>query len=129
MTRGLRGTLHVRHLMDSRRYGFYAIQLAWHKLLRRIMVIPLIGLFVSSLVLIANGPIYLALALAQVAGYGLAGVGLALRGRPAGRSKLFSLPAFFVLVNVAALKAIVDVARGRRIDRWDPVRHRATPEP
>ena len=128
MTRGLRGTIEMRHLMDPRRSGFYALQLAWHKVLRRLMVFPLIGLFVSSLLLLRAGPLYGLAGLAQLAGYGLAVAGLALRGTPTGRSKLLSLPAFFVLVNAAALKAVVDIARGRRIDRWDPARNAVATE-
>jgi len=122
MTRGLRGTIVMRHLLDPRRYGVYAVQLAWHKVLRRLMVIPLLGLLASSLALAGRGPLYTLAAMGQLAGYGLGLAGLRLRGHPAGRNKLLSLPAFFILVNAAALKAIVDIARGRRIDRWDPIR-------
>ncbi|MEO5885422.1 MAG: glycosyltransferase family 2 protein, partial [Candidatus Limnocylindrales bacterium] len=122
MTRGLRGTLLMRGLMDPRRYGFYAFQLAWHKLFRRLMVVPLIGLLLSSVALLGRGPLYTLAALAQICGYALGVAGLSMRGRATGHSRLLSLPAFFILVNAAALKALVDVARGRRIDRWDPVR-------
>ncbi len=122
MTRGLRGTLLMRHLMDPRRTGFYAVQLLWHKLLRRVMVVPLIGLFASSLALLGRSPLYTLAGLAQLAAYGLAGLGLLTRDRPIGRRKELAVPAYFVLVNAAALKAIIDVARGRRIDRWDPAR-------
>lgn len=123
MTRGLRGTIEMRRLLDPRRTGFYALQLGWHKVMRRLMVFPLIGLFASSLLLLRGGPFYALAALAQLAGYGLGTVGLALRGRPAGRAKPLAWPAFFLLVNGAALKAVIDIARGRRIDRWDPVRN------
>jgi len=129
MTRGLRGTIVMRRLMDPRRTGFYAIQLAWHKVLRRLMVVPLIGLFVSSLALVRGGPLYALAAAAQLAGYALGVAGLALRGRPAGRSKALSLPAFFMLVNGAALKAVIDIARGRRIERWDPIRNAEADQP
>jgi len=54
--------------------------------------------------------------------YGLGAVGLGLRGHPAGRRPWFSLPAFFVLVNVASLHAAWNLVTGRRIDRWQPVR-------
>jgi hypothetical protein len=35
---------------------------------------------------------------------------------------MFSLPAFFWLVNGAALVACWDIVRARRIERWEPVR-------
>jgi hypothetical protein len=39
-----------------------------------------------------------------------------------GHAKIFSVPAFFILVNAAALRAVWNVVRGRRIERWQPVR-------
>ena len=42
MTRGLRGVAVARGLLDPRRYGFYALQLVTHKVLRRLMAIPLL---------------------------------------------------------------------------------------
>lgn len=122
MTRGLRGIIAARALLDPRRHGFYAVQLAWHKVVRRLVVFPLIGLFASSLALAGRGPLYALATLAQLGGYGLGVAGLLSRGRPAGRSRVLAFPAYFMLVNAAALKAVVDIARGRRIDRWDPVR-------
>jgi len=122
MTRGLRGTILMRELLDPRRHGFYAIQLAWHKIFRRLMVVPLLGLFASSLLLVGRGRIYTLAALAQIAGYGLGLAGLALRDKPAGRKKWLSFPAFFCMVNLAALQALRNIATGRRIDRWEPQR-------
>jgi cellulose synthase/poly-beta-1,6-N-acetylglucosamine synthase-like glycosyltransferase len=125
MTRGLRGVVVRRSLLDPRRTGFYAAQLFWHKLLRRLMVLPLIALAVSSAVLAGSGPIYTLAAAGQAAFYGLAGVGFALRGRPVSKSKAVAFPAYFCLVNVAALHAAANVVRGRRIDRWEPRRDEA----
>ena len=42
MTRGLRGVAARRALLDPRRTGFYAVQLASHKILRRVMAVPLL---------------------------------------------------------------------------------------
>lgn len=122
MTRGLRGTILMRELLDPRRHGFYAFQLAWHKIFRRLMVVPLLGLFASSVLLLGRGRIYTLAALAQGAGYTVGLAGLALRGHPLGRNRLLSFPAFFCLVNLAALRALWNIATGRRIDRWEPNR-------
>src|SRR4029078_5902630 len=51
ITRGLRGVLVRRELLNPFRYGFYAFQLFSHKVLRRLVVFPLILLFVVSLLL------------------------------------------------------------------------------
>src|SRR5205814_499792 len=72
--------------------------------------------------LAASGPVYALAAIGQIVFYGLAAAGLALRGRPIARSPLLAFPAFFCLVNIAALHAATNVVRGRRIDRWQPQR-------
>ncbi len=122
MTRGLRGTILMRELLDPRQHGFYAIQLAWHKIFRRLMVVPLLGLFASSLLLVGRGRLYTLAAVAQVGAYALGVTGLALRDQPLGRKKVLSFPAFFCLVNLAALQALRNIATGRHIDRWEPQR-------
>jgi cellulose synthase/poly-beta-1,6-N-acetylglucosamine synthase-like glycosyltransferase len=122
MTRGLRGVLLRRALLDPRRTGFYAFQLLWHKLLRRLMVLPLIGLAISSPLLVGAGPFYRLAAAGQALFYGLAAAGIALRGRPISKARPLAFPAFFCLVNLAALHAAINVVRGHRIDRWEPQR-------
>jgi glycosyltransferase involved in cell wall biosynthesis len=122
MTRGLRGVLMRRELLDARRHGFYAVQLLTHKLLRRTMVFPLAVAAVTSPLLWRRGRVYKAATIAQAALYGLGAGGVLLRDRPLGRHKAFMLPAFFCFVNAASLRAVWNVVRGHRIDRWEPQR-------
>ena len=122
MTRGLRGVLLRRELLDPRRHGFYAVQLLTHKLLRRTMVFPLGVLAATSPLLWRRGRVYRAATLAQAGLYGLGAVGTLLADRPLGRRKVFMLPAFFCFVNAAALRATWNVLRGHMIDRWEPER-------
>lgn len=122
MTRGLRGVARNRALLDPRRYGYYAVQVATHKVLRRLMVVPLALVAVVSPGLWSRGPLYRLATVGQVAVYGLGAIGLAMRDRPAGRRPYLAIPAFFVLVNVASLHALVNLLTGRRIDRWAPAR-------
>src|SRR5919107_1350345 len=51
MTRGLNAVVARRELLDPRRHGFYALQLLSHKVLRRVMALPLAVLAVSAGVL------------------------------------------------------------------------------
>jgi cellulose synthase/poly-beta-1,6-N-acetylglucosamine synthase-like glycosyltransferase len=122
MTRGLRGVLMRRELLDARRHGFYAVQLLTHKLLRRTMVFPLAVVAGTSPLLWRRGRVYRAATLAQAAVYGLGAGGMLLRDRPLGRRKAFVLPAYFCFVNAASLRAVWNVVRGRRIDLWEPQR-------
>ncbi len=127
MTRGLRGVLLMRELLNPFRYGFYALQLFSHKVVRRLVALPLLALFVVSPLLWRRGWIYRLATLAQAGFYSLAAAGWLLRGTALGRHKIFSLPLFFCLVNGAALVAAFNLVRGHRIDRWEPQREPRQP--
>jgi cellulose synthase/poly-beta-1,6-N-acetylglucosamine synthase-like glycosyltransferase len=125
MTRGLRGVLLRRSLLDPRRHGFYALQLFTHKVLRRTMALPLLALAVTSPLLWRRGALYRAATVAQTAFYALGAAGILLAARPLGRRQALALPAFFTLVNFASLRAVWTLLRGRNIDRWEPKRPEA----
>lgn len=122
MTRGLRGVVARKALLNPFGHGFYAVQLLSHKVLRRVMVIPLVALAVTSPLLWGHGLLYRAVTIAEAAVYGLGLAGLLLSHTRAGRLKLLAVPAFFCLVNAASAKALWNVIRGNRIDRWQPKR-------
>jgi len=122
MTRGLRGVLVMRELLNPLRYGFYSVQLFCHKVLRRLMVFPLLLLLVLNPFLIREGEIYRWAMAAQLVLYGCSLAYLLLRNTRWGRARLLSIPFFFCMVNAAALVATWNVVRGHRIDRWEPKR-------
>ncbi|MDZ7267816.1 MAG: glycosyltransferase family 2 protein [candidate division KSB1 bacterium] len=122
MTRGWRGVLLRRKLLNPRRHGFYAVTLFSHKVMRRLVPVFLLLLFGVSLVLAPRHDFYAAAAWAQALFYALAGLGYALRQQRWGRLKLLALPFFYCLANAAALVALVRVLRGDRIERWQPQR-------
>jgi cellulose synthase/poly-beta-1,6-N-acetylglucosamine synthase-like glycosyltransferase len=122
ISRGLRAVLLRRELLNPQRYGFYALQLWWHKLLRRLVALPLLLLALVSPWLWRRGPFYRAANLAQLAFYGLASAGWLLRDSAWGRLKLLALPFYFCLVNAAALIAAGNLLRGERIEKWKPER-------
>lgn len=122
MTRGLQAVVLRRRLLDPRRHGFYAFQLLHHKVLRRLMALPLLGLAAAGPRCWRRGGWYRAATVAQGALYLPAAVGLAAPRSRLGRSRPCGLAAYFCLVNGAGLVAAINVARGRRIDRWEPDR-------
>ena len=122
MTRGLNGVIIRRELLDPRRHGFYALQLLSHKVLRRLMAIPLIVLAASAMALRRRSPFYAAAAAAQGSVYLVGVLGLLAGRRPRARGKLVAAPTFFVLVNAASLQALLNVVRRRDIARWEPGR-------
>jgi hypothetical protein len=123
MTRGLNGVVARRELLDPRRHGFYALQLLSHKVLRRLMAIPLMVLAATSAAEARRSRAFLVLAAAQAALYATGAAGLVLRERGRMRSRLMALPAYFCMVNLASLRAVWNLARHREIDRWEPRRH------
>ncbi|MDX1415150.1 MAG: glycosyltransferase family 2 protein [Candidatus Promineifilaceae bacterium] len=119
ITRGLRSVWTNRALLNPLRYGYYSVQVFSHKILRRLAVFPLIALFLVSPLLWWRGSIYRLAALAQFMFYGFALIGALFDDTRIGRQKQFALPFFFCLVNLASLRAALNIMRGQRIDRWE----------
>ena len=117
---GLRAVLHRRALLNPFRTGFYALQLLTHKVLRRLLPLPLFGLLLSSALL--EGPLFRAAFAAQLALHGLALLGLILHDRAIGRLKLLRLPFFLDMVAGAMVAAAVQLVFSRRAARWTPAR-------
>ena len=120
ITQGLYAVRLRRDLLNPRRFGFYAHQLAWHKILRRVMVLPLLAILAVSPWLWKHGAGYQLVVAGQVALYGAVVLGFAVhRIRPM-RWKLPALVFYFLMVNAAALTAIVNNLLGRHILSWTP---------
>jgi hypothetical protein len=128
LMRGLRCAVSVPGLFDPRRHGFYALQLASHKVLMRVMAVPLIALAVSAPALWRRGPVYRIATLGQAVSYALAAVGTFADRHRLARSRAFALPAYFCLVQAASLEATIRVLRGARVDRWTPERGAEAPD-
>ena len=95
-----------------------------HKLLRWFAPVFMIVLFVASLAL-WQFPFYRVAAFLQIAFYAAAFVGW--RWQSKNRlSKIFSLPFYFCLVNLASLIGCVNCLRGNLVGQWTPPRHKAS---
>lgn len=122
MTRGWRGILLRRRLLNPFRYGFYSLILFSHKVLRRLVPWFLVLSFTSSVVLSPANSFCIAAALAQSLLYCLGGCGYLLRGTNLGRARFLSLPFFYCMANAAALVASIKLLCGERIEQWQPQR-------
>lgn len=118
LMRGLNSVWCSRELLNPFKYGFYAMQLLSHKVLRRMMAIPLCITAVTAPLLWRRGPFYRLATLVQLAVHGLALAGYLLRGTRIGRMKPLSIPFFFDMVNLASLLAAWSLLRGKRHDVW-----------
>lgn len=121
-TRGLNGIWQQRSLLNPFRYGWLSWQLFSHKVLRRLLALPLFALFASSLFLWRTAPFYRLVALAQLLFHGLALFGYLLQRKQARKVKLASLARHFDMVNLAALIGAINVMRGERYDVWSAER-------
>lgn len=122
MTQGLYAVVLRRELLNPRRHGVYALQLFTHKVLRRLMVVPLVGLAWASLSLRSQASFYRIVLGMQASLYALGAAGIVLAGRPIGSSPLLSIPAYFCTANGASIAAIIGLLRGRRMDQWTTTR-------
>lgn len=122
ITRGLRSVWVNRELLNPLSHGFYAVQIFSHKVLRRLVVFPLLIVLVLSPLLWSRGIIYKIATIAQITFYSCAFVGALLMKTRLGHAKIFSIPFFFSLVNLASLRATINIIRGNRINRWETQR-------
>jgi glycosyltransferase involved in cell wall biosynthesis len=124
MGRGFASVWQRRDLLDPRRTGFYALQLFTHKVMRRLIGVPIVVLLPASVLLADRGPVYAWAFVGQLIFHGLAMAGWQLRTRSIGRLPLVSLPLFVDLVSIAGLLAASDFLRGRQQRSWSPQREK-----
>ena len=122
IVRSWKAFIYMRELLNPFRYKFYAIQLLSHKILRYLVVFPLLLLFLVSPFLWKTGFIYQIAIVGQVAFYSCAVVGFLLNGTRFAHKKIFTIPFYFCMVNAASLIAIINVLRGQQIKHWEPQR-------
>ena len=112
-------------MLNPLRYGFFSLQLFSHKVLRYLVPELLLGLFASGLYLALSdlpaAPVYRAFTVVQLALYLAAAVGW-VRQRLGLRLPLVHIPFYFVVVNLAALWALVLYLRGERKVTWTTIR-------
>jgi cellulose synthase/poly-beta-1,6-N-acetylglucosamine synthase-like glycosyltransferase len=116
MNRGLRSALALGDGLLPTRTGLYALEVVFHKLLRRLVAFFLLALLAATAAL----GWWLALA-PQLAFYALAAAGALLAHTRWGRIKPLWIPYFFCLANIAAALAVLSLLAGVRFERWEPV--------
>lgn len=122
MTRGLNAVVMMRELLNPFRHGFYALQLFSHKVLRRLVFLPMLVLLVVTPFLWNEGVFYQLALFAQLAFYGLALLGAVFEKSGRKLPKIASIPFFITMVYTAAMIASWNVLRGRQVRSWKPQR-------
>jgi hypothetical protein len=96
IVRSWRAFATVRELLNPFRYKFYAIQFFSHKILRYLVVFPLLILLLISPLLWKTGFIYQMATIAQAAFYSCALLGLLLNRTRFGQKKVFTIHILFL---------------------------------
>jgi Glycosyl transferase family 2 len=120
--RGFASVWGRRRLLDPRCSGFYAIQLFTHKVMRRLVGVPIAVLAASAPLLWSAHPFYRLATVLQLAFHGLALAGFALRHRRVGGAPVFALPLAFDAASLAGLLAFASFVRGDNQRGWVPDR-------
>ena len=121
MARGMQTLLYKRHLLNPARFGRFAWMLLSHKVCRWLAPWAAV-LALGALSLLAVSVPWARWALGgAVLILAAAGAGWAW---PVGRGapRVFTVPAYLVSGNVAALRALIGAMRGQRHATWEPTR-------
>jgi len=105
-------------LLNPFRHGLYAWQLFSHKWLRYLAPVFQATALAANLALVGTAPVWDALLVLQAFFYGLALVGLLLKGRRL--PPPLSFPFYLCLLNAAAGNALIRFLRGERQVTWTP---------
>ena len=114
IVRGLTGYLHLKGNFGGR---FRTFQFMSRKMLRWWVGPMLPLLYLSNITLLGEAPFFV-IFLLQTLFYLFAMVGAVLR-RGVVRSRIFLVPFYFVIVNIASLAAIVTYFAGHRLSSWE----------
>lgn len=116
--RGMQALAAVPSILNPLKYGLFAFQVWSHKVLRWIVPWCLILLLPVSVILSSQHPFYSLVLAGQITFYLLSLIGWLVPA--AARSTLVRLPLYFVVTNLAVLRAGWDFVRGRSITTWTP---------
>ena len=105
-----------RSILNPFRYGFFAFQMASHKLFRWLVPFALILIFCSNLFLYKDSPFYLTMLVCQLLFYLLTVSAYFIRSLQ--HKVLFKVPYFFVMANYSILVAWIDFLKGERYITW-----------
>ena len=121
VNRAWRAMMSLKDLLNPFRHGFFTLEIVSHKVLRWLVPLFLLICLLANLALLREGGLYVFLLAGQVLFYALAAVGHA--GRLRGDlPRALALPYYFVMVNLASARGILEAYWGRTYTTWTPPR-------
>jgi cellulose synthase/poly-beta-1,6-N-acetylglucosamine synthase-like glycosyltransferase len=123
VNRAWRALMTLKGLLNPFRLGFFAFELFSHKLLRWLVPLFLLTVLVTNALLLGRHRLYDLIFVMQVVLYGLAVIGYALRRRET-LPRVVAVPFYFVMVNLASARGIVEAYLGKTYTTWTTARAR-----
>jgi cellulose synthase/poly-beta-1,6-N-acetylglucosamine synthase-like glycosyltransferase len=120
ITRAMNGLAYVKSLLNPMKYPFVSFQLISHKVLRWLIPLFLVIIFVSNTMILDNNFCKL-LFLGQVVFY-LSALFAWVMEKCGRKVKLLFLPLYFCIVNIASVRAMFNLIKGRKMAIWETVR-------
>ena len=120
VTRGMRGLMYMRALLNPLRHGFVAFQLLSHKVMRWMVPLFLATALLANVALIGE-PLYNTTLALQLSFYALAGISY-LAERHSVSVGPFAIPLYFCAVNCAAIVAMYRIWKGHKAVTWETMR-------
>lgn len=117
VNRAWRATMSLRGLLNPFRYGFFTLQFFSHKLLRWLVPAFLLLCLLSNALLLQLHPFYMMTFAVQLLFYLLAGLGH-LQRLQGELPRVLALPYYFVMVNLASARGILEAYRGKTYTTW-----------
>ena len=121
ITRGMRTLWHKRKLMNPFRFGLFSWMLVSHKVCRWALPWAVMASGLAILVLARESRVAAVLAVAGAVALVLAAIGWR-RAEDESVPRIFSVPAYLVVGNLAAAHAFVRALTGARDALWEPTR-------
>ena len=120
VNRAWRATMKSASVLNPTRFGVLSLCVWSHKVLRWVTAIWMATFIVATASVYQEGWIYTAAALGQAAFYGFALLGAVMKERTS--ISLFTIPYYFCMVNIAALKGIMEHYQGKTYATWNTPR-------
>ncbi|KPK96510.1 MAG: glycosyl transferase family 2, partial [Omnitrophica WOR_2 bacterium SM23_72] len=121
ISRGIQGLLYMKALLNPFKWGYVSLQLISHKILRWLVPLFLMVVYISNIFLKDINTFYRISFWVQSVFYVLAFIGLLIDFFPR-KIKIFSLPLYFCIVNVASLIALVRTLFKKKNIAWQTIR-------
>jgi glycosyltransferase involved in cell wall biosynthesis len=121
VNRAWRALMAARSILNPLRYGLFSFEVASHKLLRWLVPLFLVCCFIANAALLQRHWVYPLAFAAQAALYALALLGHLLRRR-ASLPRVIAVPYYFVMVNLASARGIIEAYLGKTYTTWTTAR-------